>query len=389
MPLGGAVLSAAREVQIPIMAALLIGACAAKARRAIHAHSVEAALSPTAMFPVGLRKPMTIAICCGECVLGLGLLLTAGQMGAGLPATVTRCLTALLFGTAVGALNELRHRRPSAGCGCFGDLSETPVSTRTLARSVLLCAASAASIGVPPMRLPASATQALMLLATAAVELLVIAVLSPEVGQLMVRLGYSDPCEARRVPVARSIASLRGSRPWRSYQRYLTAHEPADVWREGCWRFLAYPAAIDGRAVEVVFGVYLQEHRAPVRAAVVEAVDLLPASTASWLTSDAEILAVSGAPTAPVPALRWTREPSPTFTPALLPERMLVPARVPARALAHAAPRESAHVQKTAPQQVLLRHPRVVPCAQDHAQAVTGQHGRHRPAQGLQRYSSL
>ena len=92
MSLGGAVLSAAREVQIPIIAALMIGACAAKARRAVHAHSVEAALSPTAMFPLRLRKPMTIAICCGECVLGAGLLLTAGQLGAGLPATVMRCL---------------------------------------------------------------------------------------------------------------------------------------------------------------------------------------------------------------------------------------------------------------------------------------------------------
>jgi hypothetical protein len=386
MPFGGAVLSAAREVQIPIIAALLIGACAAKARRAIHAHSVEAALSPTAMFPLGLRKPVTIAMCCGECVLGAGLVLTAGQAGAGLPATVIRGCTALLFGTAVGALNELRYRRPSAGCGCFGDLSQTPVSTRTLGRSIVLCAGSAASIGVPPMRLPVSASQAVLLLATGAAELLLIAALSPEVGQLMVRLGHSDPCETRRLPVARSLATLRGSRPWRSYRRYLTAAEPADVWREGCWRFLAYPAAIGGRTVEVVFGVYLQEHRAPVRAAVVEAVELLRASTIGWLASNAEILADSGAATAPVPAPRWVRPPSPTFTPALVPGRGHVPARIPARPLAHAAPRESAHVYNTAPEQAPLRHPRFVP----HAQPAAGQHGRHhRPARGLQRSSSL
>jgi hypothetical protein len=386
MPLGGAVLSAAREVQIPIIAALLIGACAAKARRAIHTHSVGAALSPTGMFPLGFRKPVTMAICCGEWVLGAGLILTAGQAGAGLAATAMRGCAALLFGTAVGALNELRHRRPSAGCGCFGDLSQTPVSTRTLARSIVLCAGSAASIGVPPLRLPGSTTQALLLLAAGAAELLLIAALSPEVGQVLVRLGYSDPCEVRKVPVARSMASLRGSRPWRSYQRYLTAPEPADVWREGCWRFLAYPAAIGGRTVEVVFGVYLQEHRAPVRAAVVEAVDLLPASTTWRLPSIAEILADSGTATAPVPAPQWTRAPSPTFTPALVPGRVHVPARVPARPLAHAAPRESAHVHNTTPEQVPLRHPRFVP----HAQAAAGQHGRHhRPARGLQPSSSL
>jgi len=85
MPLGGAVLSAAREVQIPILAALLIGACAAKARRAIHAHSVDAALSPTAMFPLRLRKPVTMAMCACECALGAGLIATAGQAGAGPP----------------------------------------------------------------------------------------------------------------------------------------------------------------------------------------------------------------------------------------------------------------------------------------------------------------
>jgi Methylamine utilisation protein MauE len=393
MPFGGAVLSAAREVQIPIIAALLIGACAAKARRAVHSHSVEAALSPTAMFPLMLRKPMTIAICCGECVLGAGLVLTAGQIGAGLPATVVRGCTALLFGTAVGALNELRLRRPSAGCGCFGDLSQAPVSTRTLARSILLCAGSAAAIGVPPLRLPDSVTQALVLLAVGAAELLVIAALSPEVSQLVVRLGYSDPCETRRLPVARSVASLRGSIPWRSYQRYLTAPEPADVWREGCWRFLAYPAAISGRAVEVVFGVYLQEHRAFVRAAVVETVDLVPASTTpakaspantTWrLASNAELLADSGATTGPMPAPQWTRVPAPTFTPALVPAPRVRVAARPARPLAHAAPRESAHLHNTAPeQQVPLRRPRFVP----HAQPPAGQH--HRPARGLQRSAS-
>jgi hypothetical protein len=384
MPLGGAVLSAAREVQIPIIAALLIGACVAKVRQAIHAHSVQAALGPSVLFPLRLRKPVTVATCAGECILGAGLVLTAGQAGAGLAATVTRGCTALLFGTALGALAELRDRRPSAGCGCFGDLSETPVSARTLTRSALLCAASIASIGVPPLRLPTSTGQALLLLATGAAELLLIAALSPEVGQVMVRLGYSDPCEARRVPVARSTASLHGSDTWRAYQRHLTAPEPADVWREGCWRFLAYPASIGGRAAEVVFGVYLQEHRPPVRAAIVEPADLLPASPPWRLASDAEVLADSGAATAPIPAPQWTRKPSPTFTPAFLPDRARMPARVPARPLAHAAPRESAHIPNTSAEQVLVRHPRFLP----HGQA-GGQLGRHRPGRGLQRSSSL
>jgi len=286
----------------------------------------------------------------------------------------------------VGALNELRHRRPGVGCGCFGDLSETPVSMRTLSRSALLCAAAIASLGVPPLRLPASAAAGIVLLAVTAAELLLIAALSPEVGEVLVRLGYSDPCEARRLPVTRTVASLRGSGPWRTYQRYLTALDPADIWREGCWRFLAYPAAIDGRTVDVVFGVYLQARRPQVRAAVVEAMDLLPAGETRWQgRSDAEILADSGAETAPAPVPRWTRRPAPTFTPALSPGQAPVPARVPARPLAHAAPRESAHVRGTTPEPVPLRRPRFVP----NARAGDGERAHYRPAHKSQRSSSL
>ncbi len=384
MPLGDAVLSAVREVQIPILAALLIGACAAKARRAIRAHCVDAALSPTAMFPLRLRKPVTMAMCACECALGAGLIATAGRAGAGLAATIARCGAALLFATAVGALNELRHRRPDVGCGCFGDLSETPVSMRTLSRSALLCAAALASLGVPPLRLPASAAEGIVLLAVTAAELLLIAALSPEVGEVLVRLGYSDPCEARRLPVTRTVASLRGSGPWRTYQRYLTALDPADIWREGCWRFLAYPAAIDGRTVDVVFGVYLQARRPQVRAAVVEAMDLLPAEETRWPgRSDAEILADSGAETAPAPVPRWTPRPAPTFTPALLPAS--ASARASAHPLAHAAPRESAHVHGTTPEPVPWRRPRFMP----RARAGDTERGHYHPAHKLHGSSSL
>ncbi|HEY6789661.1 MAG TPA: MauE/DoxX family redox-associated membrane protein, partial [Trebonia sp.] len=142
MPVGGAALSAAREVQIPILAMLLIGACVAKAQRAIRTRSIDAAISPTAMFPLRLRKPITLALCASELAIGGGLVVTAGPLGQGGPAATVRVLAALLFGTAVGALYELRSRRPDIGCGCFGDLSDTPVSVRTLARSALLCVAA-------------------------------------------------------------------------------------------------------------------------------------------------------------------------------------------------------------------------------------------------------
>src|SRR6185437_15032876 len=111
-----------------------------------------------------------------------------------------RTATALLFGTAAAALYELRARRPGAGCGCFGELSRTPVSWRVITRAALLCVAALGSIGAPPPRMPDSAGQAWRTLAAAAIELAVLAALSPEIGQVMARLSHTDPCELREVP---------------------------------------------------------------------------------------------------------------------------------------------------------------------------------------------
>jgi hypothetical protein len=264
-------LALVREVQIPLLAMLLIGGCAAKAARVIGARSVDAGTGPTVLFPFRLRRPAVIAMCATELVLGSGLLLTAGGLGGGHLASVFRGTTALLFGTAVGALHELRIRRPGAGCGCFGELSETPVTWRTMTRAALLCAAALASIGVPPLRMPESPAQAATFLTIIAAELAALAALSPEVGQIMVRLGHAEPCEVRRVPVARTMAVLQASTPWRDCRPHLLSTTPTDVWREGCWRFLAFPGVLANQRVDVVFAVFLMGRRVPVRFAVLEA----------------------------------------------------------------------------------------------------------------------
>jgi hypothetical protein len=276
MALGGIgalspVLSAAREVQIPLLAALLIGGCAAKATRAIGARSFDAALSPSMMFPLRMHRPITIGLFASELVLGAGLLVTAGRFGAGVPATAVRSAAALLFATAVGALHELRNRRPEAGCGCFGDLSDTPVSWRALGRTAALCVAAIGCVGVPPLRMPTSTGQAILLLVTAAAELGVLVALSPEVSEVMVRLGYSEPCEVRRLPMSRTLSALRASSHWRRYRKYVTVMEPSDIWREGCWRYVVFPGIAAERPVEVVFAVYLQPRRPPIRAAIIDA----------------------------------------------------------------------------------------------------------------------
>jgi hypothetical protein len=267
-------LTALREVQIPLLAVMLLGACAAKAWRQVSSHPVHRDTGPTGLFPVYLRRPATVVMYLAELGLGLGLIATAGRLGhagPGLPATLVRTGTALFFLIAVGALNELRQRRPDSGCGCFGELSETPIGLRTIARSGLLCASAIATLGVPPLRMPSSSAEAELWLAALAFELALIAFLSPELGEILVRLGYSEPCELRRLPVGRTLSALHGSSQWRKYAGQITTATPVDVWREGCWRFVLYPGVARDRHVDIVFAVYLQTRRPAIRAAVLDA----------------------------------------------------------------------------------------------------------------------
>jgi hypothetical protein len=267
-------LTAIRELQIPLLVALLLGGCAAKGWRVLRSRSMAVAMDPAGLFPLRLRRPVMIAMCATEFGLGLALIATAGRIGAGgagLPASIVRAGTALFFLVAAGALNETRQRRPDAGCGCFGEFSETPIGWRTITRAGVLCAAAAATIGLPPLRMPSSPTTAELCLATLAFELSLLAFLSPEVGEILVRLGYSEPCELRRLPVGRTLTALHSSSQWRRFSSQVSATAPADVWREGCWRFVVYPGFARGRRVDIVFAVYLQARRPPIRVAVLDA----------------------------------------------------------------------------------------------------------------------
>ena len=94
--------------------------------------------------------------------------------------------------------------------------------------------------------------------------------LSPEIGEMMVRLGRAEPCELRRVPVAKTLDTLWASASWRRYHRYLITTTPTDVWREGCWRFAVFPGILASRRVDVVFAVYMSGRHAPIRAGVID-----------------------------------------------------------------------------------------------------------------------
>ena len=85
------------------------------------------------------------------------------------------------------------------------------------------------------------------------------------------RLGYSEPCEVRRISVERTLAALAGGTPWRRYAGMITSAAPADIWREGCWRYVLYTGETGDRSVEIVFAVYLRARHPQIRAAVLDA----------------------------------------------------------------------------------------------------------------------
>jgi hypothetical protein len=265
------VLFALREVQIPLIAALLLGACGTKVMRAVRTGSADIGLGPTALFPMRMRAPLAVVMSAIECGLGLGLIATAGPLGVGAPATCIRLGAGLMFLVATSALIELRAAKPDVGCGCFGDFSTAPVRGRTLARSALLAVAALSTIGLRPVSKPTSGASAGQLLAIMAVELIVLGALSPELGEGLIRLGYSEPCELRSLPAERSLTALRRSKQWRRHAGLITSDMPTDVWRELCWRYLVFPATLQERPAEVVFAIFLSHRRPSIHAALVDA----------------------------------------------------------------------------------------------------------------------
>ena len=263
-----------RDIQPPMLAGILIGASLAKVGRVLRS-GTGAAAGPAQLFPLRLRRPLATLLCAFEMCLGLALLVTLLPVGtrpgealfAPRAATGARIAAAAFFLVAAAALAELRGRRPGLGCGCFGDFSTRPAGCRSIARAVLLTGGALICVESPALYLPPRGHGALLFLGIVCAELALIAALSPEVSEALVRLGYTDPCELRQVPAERTLAALRRSRTWRRHARAVTTGMPIDMWRELCWRYVVFPAHQDGKDAEVVFAVQLVRRRPLVLAA--------------------------------------------------------------------------------------------------------------------------
>lgn len=259
------------DIQIPVLAIMLLAGCSAKAARAFRRRSISAGLGPTALFPLRLRPLAAGTLCAVELGMGIGLIVTAGRFGQGAAAQFVRIGTCLLFVVATCALIELRSIRPDIGCGCFGEFSSAPITGRTLTRSVFLAAAAACTFGLPAMQPHILAIHARTLLLLLSAELSVFALLSPEIRDVLVRIGYSAPCELRMTSPDQTIAALERSKVFRRLVALLSRGEPLDVWRELCWRYVAYPSRYNGREAELVFAVYLEQRRPTVLSVLVDA----------------------------------------------------------------------------------------------------------------------
>jgi hypothetical protein len=282
------------QAQIPLLAAMLLGGCAAKFARAIRRRSIDAGIGPTALFPLKLRPFAAATLSVIELCMGVGLIVTAGGFGGELAARLIRLGTCGLFVVATLALIELRNIRPDIGCGCFGEFSSTPITGRTLTRSILLAASALGSVSVEAIdRTALQWPQAAWILTFLGIELLIIAGLSPEVRELFVRIGYSAPCELRMPTPEHTLNALRHSSQWRRHLALLADEVPQDVWRELCWRYFSFPSRYNGRDADLVFAVYLQNRRPAVLSVLVDA---MTGAVIPWPVS-------SGRPV----GWRWTR----------------------------------------------------------------------------------
>ncbi|GAB3477975.1 MauE/DoxX family redox-associated membrane protein [Nocardiopsis coralliicola] len=251
------------QIQAAVLALLLALGAVGKAF-----DSSGAGRGPGSLLPVAAQRPFKFAAVAVEAVLAVVLLVSAGPLG-----TAARVAAAVVFAGSAFALAAVRRRDPQMSCGCFGGLSSEPVGRRTIARPALLAAAAAGSAAVLPAQSGIAALAALDAASAGllAAEVAVLAALSPELSAAVARAVRPEPCEVRRVPVARSMRRLRRSAVWRANPVELLSTDPVDVWRQGCWRLLRFDGTRYGRAVDVVYAVELSTRRPRVRAAVIDA----------------------------------------------------------------------------------------------------------------------
>ncbi|GAA3930886.1 hypothetical protein GCM10023085_10330 [Actinomadura viridis] len=263
-------MDAIQNTQVVLLSAVLLAAAVAKlvvrapAASPEHVHGVPVPGRLRRATALRQSRPVMVGIGLGEGTLGLALLLT--------PHVSVRLATTVAFTAATWVVGELRVHRPDAGCGCFGGLSTRRVGRRSVLRALLFTAAAVVSLGAPVAGAETLREGSFQVVAVLTLELALFAALSPELSTLaersrVRRRGQATPCERRRSSLAETYSTLYGSETWRASEHAITSPVPLDVWREGCWRFVVFPARVDGRDTEIIFAVSTAERNRTVRTA--------------------------------------------------------------------------------------------------------------------------
>ena len=266
-----------QNTQVLLLATVLLAACLAKLL--VHPSPAAAAAAVERVHGVPLPDRVRRATALRQSRrLSVGVGLTEGTLALALLVTShmsVRVATTVAFATATWVVGELRVHRPDAGCGCFGGLSAERVRRRSVVRATLFTAAAILALGAPHAGVEVLREGPEQVAPVFTVELALFAALSPELAALVRRRGRLGrrrpvtPCERRRSPLAETYARLHRSAAWAEAENSVASAVPVDVWREGCWRFVVFPARVDGRDTEIVFAVSTAERSRTVRAAPV------------------------------------------------------------------------------------------------------------------------
>lgn len=174
-------------------------------------------------------------------------------------------------------LGYTRLAAPDSSCGCLGTTA-APVSSRTLARAVLLVA-GAGSIFLADQAWTAAAAERPMLCAVFGVsELAAFVGLSAELDRwwlfplrrLRLRIAHPLTDRASHTPLASTVQQAQRSPAYRSLGGSVRS-DVLDHWDEGDWRFLTYAVTTAGEPATAVFAVPLDRYDPEaVRVAVVD-----------------------------------------------------------------------------------------------------------------------
>ncbi|GAA2109049.1 MauE/DoxX family redox-associated membrane protein [Actinomadura alba] len=247
--------------QLLLISAALITACLSKlANPGTRPRTIHGVTASPPVLAVRDSRPIAVGLALTEGALGVALLVT--------PHPSVRVVTIMGFASATWVVSELRTHRPEDGCGCFGALSAGRIGMRCVVRTALFTGAAIIALGVPYTGIDVLRASLGWGGVVLAAEILMFVALSPEADGLLGRLRSSAPCELRTAPLSETYRMLRASDAWREHENLLAGREPVDVWRELCWRFVAYEGRVAGREVEIVFAVSMEERHPVVRGAV-------------------------------------------------------------------------------------------------------------------------